>query len=220
MTLNKKQKDKAFETHVREQMQQRTMEPSAQAWDRLDAMLTVAETPRNTFRWWYAVAAIFILGGVVGLWQWQQPMAHVEGQGIVVEDIQLENNQKPIDSTTKEIFPAMVEELVVEVKSEVKTNTQTQIKKTPQREMHIVHSPDALVIHETPVELKSPKPDTEFEPKLESAIAKKSSLSVDPLKLLNSVEKEVEIQHRNKVIESINKNYQTVKQALATRNQE
>lgn len=216
MNSNKNQKDKAFETHVREQLQQRTLEPSAQAWDRLDAMLTVAETPRKNFRWWYAVAAIFILGGVLGLWNWQQQEQSPEETELVVEETNSDPKQNATEFIPQEIITEPIVESVVVSVSEVTSQPKVTKNEVLLKDVNAVFPEAPAAIEHAIVEVNSPV----LEPKADGAVAEKSSLTVDAQKLLNSVEREVEIHHRNKVIESINKNYQTVKQALATRNLE
>lgn len=216
MNSNKNQKDRAFETHVREQLQQRTLEPSAQTWDRLDAMLTVAETPRKNFRWWYAVAAIFILGGLVGIWNWQQQELSPEETELVVEETKSDPQQNATEFIPQEIITEPTVESVVVSVSEIRTQPKVTKNEVLLKEVNAVFPEVPAAIEHAIVEVNS----AVLEPKADGALAEKSSLTVDAQKLLNSVEREVEIHHRNKVIESINKNYQTVKQALATRNLE
>ena len=216
MNSNKNQKDKAFETHVRKQLQQRILEPSPQAWDRLDAMLTVAETPRKNFRWWYAVTAIFILGCVLGLWNWQQQELSTKETELVVEETKSEPQQNATEFIPQEIITEpSVGPRVVSV-PKITNHPQALKKEALLKEVNEVFQEEPAAIENGIVEVKSPV----LESKAEVVIAAKSSLTVDPQKLLNSVEREVEIHHRNTVIESINKNYQTFKQALATRNLE
>jgi hypothetical protein len=216
MNSNKNQKDKAFETHVREQLQQRTLEPSTQAWDRLDAMLTVAERPRKNFLWWYAVAAIFVLGGVLGLWKLQQQELTSNESEIVLEESKSEPLQNTTEFIPQEIIAnPSVESVVVSV-SEVTPQPKALKEEVLLKEVNVVFSEEPAAVEHAIFEVKNPLLET----KSEEGLAVKSSLTVDPQKLLNSVEREVEIHHRNTVIESINKNYQTFKQALATRNLE
>jgi hypothetical protein len=214
--MKKNQKDKAFETQVREQMQQRTLEPSAQAWDRLDAMLTVAEQPKRKYYGWYAVAAVFLIGGLLGFWTWQQDTVSVEMPAIVLDENTSQTQETFITPIQEKVVPVVSEEQVVEVVPSAQKKETIIIHEARLKEVNSIQIQEALVVHEPTLDIKTP----EVEPILENALAEQNGLSVDPLKLLNAVEKEVEIQHRNKVIESINKNYQTFKQALATRNLE
>jgi hypothetical protein len=62
-----------FDKDIQQKFNSRTIEPSAQAWDRLDAMLTVAEEkkqPKNFF--WLSIAATFLVFTGVGYIFFQQ----------------------------------------------------------------------------------------------------------------------------------------------------
>ena len=62
-----------FDKNIQQKFNSRKIEPSAQAWDRLDAMLTVAEEkkqPKNYF--WLKIAASFILFTGMGYVFFQQ----------------------------------------------------------------------------------------------------------------------------------------------------
>ena len=56
-----------LETQFKEQLDSREIKPSEMAWDKLDAMLTVAEKPKAKFPWMYIAASIlgFLLIGTV-----------------------------------------------------------------------------------------------------------------------------------------------------------
>lgn len=56
-----------FETQFREQLNSREIKPSEMAWNKLDAMLTVAEKPKAKFPWMYFAASVlgFLLIGTV-----------------------------------------------------------------------------------------------------------------------------------------------------------
>ena len=55
-------------------------------------------------------------------------------------------------------------------------------------------------------------------PVVAAGIQKKQKIQVDPSSLLSQVDGELELSFREKVIAKVNKNYQTVKVALANRN--
>jgi len=62
-----------FDKNIQQKFNSRKIEPSAQAWDRLDAMLTVAEEkkePRNFF--WLSIAATFLVFTGIGYVFFQQ----------------------------------------------------------------------------------------------------------------------------------------------------
>ena len=82
-----------FDKNIQQKFNSRKIEPSAQAWDRLDAMLTVAEEkkqPKNYF--WLKIAASFLLFSGMGYIFFQQnqksefsqPTNEVENKTIVI----------------------------------------------------------------------------------------------------------------------------------------
>ncbi len=56
-----------IENHFRDKLNQRTIEPSDKAWDRLDAMLSVAEKKKPKRGWLWMAASIAVLFSVVSL---------------------------------------------------------------------------------------------------------------------------------------------------------
>lgn len=83
-----------FEKNIQEQFNKRTVEPSAQAWDRLDAMLTVSEEkkPKKGF-FWMGMAASFIVFLGIGFLLIQNE------QGLnTKQEIVLESNEKEIEN--------------------------------------------------------------------------------------------------------------------------
>lgn len=98
-----------LENQIKEQLNSREIQPSAQAWDRLDAMLSVAEEKKTkrSFGWFYIAAAITVLG-IAGIFFLSQESAEIHNQNTVVgtetnkdsvgekanPDFQIPNNEK------------------------------------------------------------------------------------------------------------------------------
>ena len=64
-----------IENQIKDKLKTREIQPSAQAWDRLDAMLTVVEEKKNTRRfpfWLLSIAASFLVLLTVGLFFFNQ----------------------------------------------------------------------------------------------------------------------------------------------------
>lgn len=78
-----------IENQIREKLNSREIQPSAQAWDRLDAMLTVAEekkTKRSFFSFKYiGIAASVLVFVTLGLFYFNQKSIIIEPQNTVVE---------------------------------------------------------------------------------------------------------------------------------------
>lgn len=220
-----------IENQIREKLNQREIQPSSSAWDRLDAMLSVKEQkPKRNFKW-ISIAAIFVGFTLIGIFMMNKESS--TDNVIPSNSIVLENETKIIQ---KEVTPE-------------KENTFTQVKENKA----VVHQPTKK-IEKTTAEI-NPKKDflLENQSKKEEAIAenqpkestvkyinansllaeietgekieipnisKKPSVKVDANVLLSTAENEVNETFREKAIQSFNKNYQSVKSTLANRNYE
>lgn len=89
-----------FEKNIQEQFNKRTVEPSAQAWDRLAAMLTVAEEkkPKKGF-FWLRIAASFIVFLGIGFFLIENKEGIKTKQEIVFEQ-KLEQDDAKSDSNS------------------------------------------------------------------------------------------------------------------------
>ena len=93
-----------IENQIKEKLNSREIQPSAQAWDRLDAMLSVAEEKKTkrSFGWLFIAASILVFVSA-GIFFFTQNTSEVNNDSTIVEtevkkdSIQKENNiQSPI----------------------------------------------------------------------------------------------------------------------------
>ena len=215
----------------RDKLNKREIAPSPAAWDRLDAMLTVAEEKKSkkSYTWLYIAAACigFLLISSIFFRQ-----ANGIPETNEVEVVHQDHPSETSDDTIVKIpnINAPVQTEVAESNDQPATQAQQGyvIKK-----FH-VSAPvpnEALVETNVPQKINEPKnniqiPNTanaNVDELLASATAlqsKKSSVKVDPNSLLSQVDGEIELSFREKVIKSAGKNFQNVKVALANRNLE
>ncbi|MEZ0182694.1 hypothetical protein AB9T89_10645 [Flavobacterium oncorhynchi] len=239
-----------FEKDFRDKLNQRKIEPSNKAWDRLDAMLSVAEEEKATVlprskkdskRKWLFIAASIVGFLLVGTFFFNQKEALVEtpkNNVVIEENVEKDPIVQPvlnaIDSVKQEVVVSEKESLkkkeilkdkYLEVSSQksnknksnqvaessiiIKNNqekqsktNQTAIADTTKKESvdQLLDSAEKTIIAEN-----SAKP--------------KSKVKVNAADLLNQVDGELELSFREKVVTKVNKNYQSVKVALANRNQ-
>jgi len=237
-----------FEKDFREKLNQRTIEPSDKAWDRLDAMLSVAEVkkPKKKNKWLYIAASIvgFLLVGTFFFNQKKSTIEIPKNTVVVKENIQKKSVVKPslnaIDSIEKEIAVSEKEPIkntgnsikeeekkliqksnktiknennqiaessvIIKKNQETQsTNNQISIPETPKNETadQLLNTAEKTVMAENSAKSKS-----------------KSKIKINANDLLNQVDGELELSFREKVIAKVNKNYQTVKVAVANRNQQ
>ncbi len=98
MALNK------FEKEIQQKLNNREMKPSANSWDRLDAMLSVEEKPKKKGFFWINIAASFIVLASVGYYFYNQTtiVEPIKEEQIVVDvEKNLENREEKIESREK-----------------------------------------------------------------------------------------------------------------------
>lgn len=243
-----------LEQDIKQKLDGRTIKPSPMAWDRLDAMLTVAEqqeekvipVKRSSRGWLYMAASVVVLVGLGMFFLNRQD----NGSGVIntgsspqvvtaeptktttpaaandtpaVENVTA-TTAKPVYAVVKGetkqhvigcdgVTPKPQEE-VTPVKHEVALNTpQTQVQPKGQAapaSNKLKVDPNALLAS---VEGKTPQDNSAV-----AASINQPKLKVNSNALLNSVEGELDESFRNKVINSVQKNYNVVKSAVATRN--
>lgn len=232
-----------FEKDFREKLNQRKIEPSDKAWDRLDAMLSVAEEkkqPKNKKRWMYIAASIvgFLLVGTFFFNQKKSVVETPKNNVVIKENLQKDTVVKPdLDI----INPVKTEVAVSEkaanqnsVKEEknlnVKPNKTLKTKSNQIAESSIIiknNQPKQSVNNQS-LAVETSKRET-VDQLLESAektvVAENSAkpkpkVKINANDLLHQVDGELELSFREKMITKVNKNYQTVKVALANRNQQ
>lgn len=111
-----------LENQIREKLNSREIQPSAQAWDRLDAMLSVAEEKKTkrSFGWLYIAASVTVLL-TVGMFLFTQNGSQIELKDEVVTTETKDTVQKPV----KEIQSPIVEQ------KEVIVSNETQLEPKP-----------------------------------------------------------------------------------------
>lgn len=99
-----------IENQFAEKLNAREIKPSPMAWDRLDAMLSVAEKPKRNFSWIYIAASFlgFILIAAVFFNQ-TESVIDVEKKEVVLED----------STNTKINFKNQFQKIVVNLKSKI-----------------------------------------------------------------------------------------------------
>jgi hypothetical protein len=214
-----------FEQQAKDKLSNREIAPSAQAWDRLDAMLSVQEKPKKKINWWYVAASVtgLLLVGTLFFNTSKETNTVIPSQEIVVtstEDKDSVTTQPSIEPTNeisvqpKSVVATNVSKVTNNAISTTKTNHQelsinnqittinNQISTTT--ENNTTHQIIAAIDENVQV--------------LPTVIQKKQKIQVNPSTLLSQVDGELELSFREKVIAKVNKNYQTVKVALANRN--
>ena len=227
-----------LENEFKNKLNQREINPSENSWDRLDAMLTVAEEKKPIRRYsWIYIAASIIGFAFLGTFFFSQS---VQNGTIERNEVVIENNQKvePIQKEVLSIIPLdSKSESVAEISEIIKVKKNSQVKNSILKNQNQVaqnSNSDSLTtrlknsqsIQETE-QLASSNSNSNSVDEMLAAVQtvpkatfSKTAVKVNPNTLLSQVDGELELSFREKVINKVNKNYQTVKVALANRNQE
>jgi hypothetical protein len=217
------------------QLDQREIKPTPAAWDRLDAMLTLAEEKKAMplYNWLYIAASIigFIAIGFVFFSQTEE-LVDVKRNDVVIK------NNTPIqakDSIQKEIQnPNQLhqkQEVIAEHSYSTPQKTRNQIASEKNQKYNTtianktnkLQSLEQSIINQKTNEINSNQLNQITKETQIAAVESKPkspTVKVNAANLLSEVDTELELSFREKVIRKIDKNYKTVKIALANRNQQ
>ncbi|WP_124020627.1 hypothetical protein [Flavobacterium aquariorum] len=231
-------KKSVIENQFQEKINAREITPSKASWDRLDAMLTVAEKPKRNFKWMYIAASLFGFL-LIGTLYFNQNKAETT----IANDSIVVNEPKVIP----EIEVTTVK-LNSEKKVEAVKNTKEQLASTgikPEAGSNRVlfnkerQAPEKEVIQEQQIPIINQKAEQKIvlqkstyvnadellasvdnTSQKKSSIVVKSNVKVNSNELLTQVDGELDLTFREKAIKTVNQNFKAVKLALSNRNSE
>lgn len=217
-----------IDTLFKEKLSSREIKPSDAAWDRLDAMLTVAEKPKRKLGWIYIAASItgFLLFGTIFFNQKEGILLEKENKVVIQNPvsskkiklptlIQIEKESEVVRNEVKRTTLKTNQIQVINQQSKPLNNNQNQVAEVSIINQKTVEKPTSLQnnvvsVDELLASIEQSKLVKEQSPKLQ--------VRVNASDLLSQVDGELDLSFREKVIGKVNKNYQTVKVALANRN--
>ena len=222
-----------IDNQIREKLNAREIQPSAQAWDRLDAMLTVSEEkkPKKGYGWFFVAASTILFFGL-GFFLFNS------------NETKEINNSNPIVTTINEVMDSTeankINQISVEkeqpvlVQNEVnysKTQKNKKSKETnelikPENDLEEKITPNSQL--QTPNSYKYVSPENllaevqtgEKVITSDKKISPKAKMKVDANSLLTNVEKELDENHRETTLDKLNRKFKDAKSALANRNYE
>lgn len=216
------------DTLFKEKLSSREIKPSDAAWDRLDAMLTVAEKPKRKLGWIYIAASItgFLLFGTFFFNQKEGILLEKENKVVIQNPvsskkiklptlIQIEKESEVVRNEVKRTTLKTNQIQVINQQSIPFNNNQNQVAEVSIINQKTVEKPtsfqnNVVSVDELLASIEQSKLVKEQSPKLQ--------VRVNASDLLSQVDGELDLSFREKVIGKVNKNYQTVKVALANRN--
>ena len=234
--------------NFRNKINKREITPSENAWDRLDAMLTVAEEKKSkgSYAWLFIAATIagFLLIGTIFFSQTENLID--KGRNEVVMDnnqkLEIENPQSEdlLPNTHQNENIAEVSAPTIKVKSSNQkhhnpiinqsnpinqinqVNQSNQISINPTDGVNEINKNQSLIAsinQKTEQQTASAKVD-----ELLAAVAPQNSrtvkgtVKVDAKSLLSEVDRDLNLSFREKLLRTAHRNYQEVAEAVSTRN--
>ena len=226
-------KPNKIDNQIREKLNAREIQPSAQAWDRLDAMLAVSEEKKSKKGYgWFFVAASTILFFGLGFFLFNSN-----------ETTEI-NNSTPIVTTINEEIDTVetnkINEISVEKEQHVLVQNEMNFSKTQTnkkseeankltKEENLTKDNSLSIIHHpSPNSYKYVSPENllaevqtgEKVITSDKKISPKVKMKVDANSLLTTVEKELDENHKETTFDKLNRKFKDAKSALANRNYE
>ena len=234
-----------LETQFKEQLNSREIKPSEMAWSKLDAMLTAADPsnseqakqkPKTKFPWLFMAASFvgFLLVGTVYFGQKRNTIENQENEVVIQNSVApkttvvpentiklMEEDEKGLvtnvvsKSTSGTNKTSILKEKLIIVNNNSNQNQVAEVSINNQKtEQKLIKSQTSdVIVDELLAVAGNPS-------KKENQLNQKSVVYVNASNLLSQVDGELELSFREKVINKVNKNYQTVKVALTNRNLE
>ncbi|MGL2966605.1 hypothetical protein [Flavobacterium sp. XGLA_31] len=236
-----------IEKQFRDKLNVREIQPSSQAWDRLDAMLSVAEEKKTKrpFGFLFIAASILVLV-TLGMFFFMpnsteiKPINNVVGTETKADTLQnvVKHNQLPIVKSEKDIEAIATTDNQTSNQSSIINQKTTVNQKDNAYQSQIIKDKEIIFQNSDDVALKDlPKivdsketiavkretmSDADLLASLDAAAkqstSKNSTMKVDAKSLLSQIDGELNQTFREKTFSKLSKNYQEIKVALANRN--
>ena len=222
-----------IDNQIREKLNAREVQPSAQAWDRLDAMLAVSEEkkPKKGYGWFFVAASTILFFGLgFFLFNSNETIEINNSTPIVTtinEEIDSAETNKINEISIENVKPVLVQNEVNYSKTQKnKKSKETNELIKPENDLEEKITPNSQL--QTPNSYKYVSPENllaevqtgEKVITSDKKISPKAKMKVDANSLLTNVEKELDENHRETTLDKLNRKFKDAKSALANRNYE
>jgi hypothetical protein len=221
-----------IDNQIKSKLNTREIQPSSQAWDRLDAMLTVSENKKSKkgYGMLFVAASVVLFFGL-GFFifnQNEEPKINNSTPVLtsVDEDINsIKNNKTGIISTEK-TKPILVQNKVNYLKtlSNKKSEGIKELVKGENVADEKIDSNSQLPTpnsqHPSPEKLLVEVPVNQKEIPSNKKNSVTSKIKIDAASLLSTVEKELDENHKETTLDKLTKKFQDAKSAIVNRNYE
>ena len=237
-----------IEKQFREKLNSREISPNGNSWDRLDTMLSVTEDKKSKpYISWFFIAASLLVFLSVGMYLFNQNDLKNSIQQNVVE-VEKTNNKVPkikikvpiilnnelkttiVSTESKNPKPKKITNQQVSIYNQKVKSNQNFINKEKEIDYQnsevialkelpkIITKNSATITNNANISKSDELLLNSIEMKINQATNSKSTVTIDPKTLLSQVDEELDLSFREKVINSLNKNYKNIKETFANRN--
>ena len=222
-----------IDNQIREKLNAREIQPSAQAWDRLDAMLTVSEEkkPKKGYGWFFVAASTILFFGLGFFLFNSNETAEINNSNPIVttinEEIDSVGTNKVNQISVENVKPVLVQNEVNFSKTQ--TNKKSEEANKLMETENILEekiSPNSQLPTLNTYKYVSPEnllAEVQTGGKVitsDKKISPKAKMKVDANSLLTTVEKELDENHKETTFDKLNRKFKDAKSALANRNYE
>lgn len=225
-----------LDKNIKDKLNAREIQPSANSWDRLDAMLSLGEKPKKkAFPFYYVAASVlFALGFTFWFANQSSEIIIPQNKGIVITDDNTSSQSDTIENSKQEIIVKGEMNTVVLVQQEDNLADKNAPKLLLNKKKSIVVENSKLAVSENKIQksnkenrfispeklLASVENETQKETSIAVSNPNKNSVKVNPNSLLSSVEGEIDEEYRETTLDKLKRNFNQVKSAVANRNYE
>jgi len=214
-----------LENHFRKQFSEREIKPSEASWERLETILSIQDKPKRKYSWIYIAASLtgFIFIGTIFF---SKNDNQIKSKNTFAIDNSVVQSKTSKIKSSNDLVLNEIKKSNSKIKkdrdlSRVTAPVKNNINQIAEVSISNQKSEQKTIISQTNQEnLIAIVPNLENDLSKMSGINQKSRVHVDAINLLSQVDGELELSFREKVIGKINKNYQTIKVALANRNKQ
>jgi hypothetical protein len=224
-----------LETQFKEKLNSREIKPTEMAWDRLNAMLSVAEPsdggqvqkPKRKFTWLYIAASFigFLLISTVFFNQKENTIGIKKNTVVIENTIPKESSKTEIKSNKPEPnFSKTILKSETKLLVQTQKNTKTEVENpTVKAQENVVAEIQPATRNESIVEHKNTIPENidnllASVEKTQKSGVKNPSVKINSTDLLNQVDSELQVSFREKALNTITQKYKEAKEALVNRN--
>jgi hypothetical protein len=222
-----------IENQIKKKLNNRTIQPSAASWDRLDAMLNSKENEKAkpNYNWLAIAAAVVVFFGLGFLYTTTSTFTTQMDDSIAVASV-VEIKNDSVTATPIATIAVNKQSPILTQNESNKINTKTIISE--EKSSQELESIQKIVAQEIATNSK-PNPTTSYKYMSPEALlneietgqkttnpnrntVSKNKIKINAAALLTDVEKELDSVYRETTLDKLNKNYNRIKSVIANRN--